>query len=53
MIDGEIVFRTGEMNRGDEPIPFPIFFLEGSLACECMFPIYFDAAAARSQALLF
>ena len=53
MIDGEIVFRTGEMNRGDEPIPFPVFFLEGGLTRECMFPIYLDAAAARSQTLLF
>jgi hypothetical protein len=47
LIDGEIVFRTGEMNGGDEPVPFPISFLEGSLACECMFSIYFDTAAAR------
>jgi hypothetical protein len=53
LINGEIVFRTREMNGSDEPIPFPIFFLEGSLACECMFSIYLDAAAARSQALLF
>jgi len=26
LIDGEIVFRTGEMNGGDEPIAFPLFF---------------------------
>jgi hypothetical protein len=52
LIYGKVVFRTGEMNRGDEPIPFPIFFLEGSLARERMFSIYFDTAAARSQTLL-
>jgi hypothetical protein len=48
LINGEIVFRPGKMNRGNEPIPFPIFSFQGSLARQCMFPIYLDPAAART-----
>jgi hypothetical protein len=53
LINGEIVFRPGEMNGGDEPIPLSIFSFQGSLACECMFSIYLDSAAAGSKTLLF
>ena len=52
LVEREIIFRPGEVNRGDEPLPGSVFMVQGCLAGQGRPTIGFNTAAPGFKSLL-